>query len=172
MQKYSKILDPRTNVVAVLLSDNLDYAKKNGFILHNVEQGYDSNWYIEGYAPKDALTAAKIRKKQMVNQWREEARMNESATYAGDEFEVDEVSSNKILAKVISLSTQSEDKMTTYKSKTNVVHTFSPEQIKELNLVITNKIEEIYFHSWALKNKIDESTSLRVIDSLTWNSVV
>ncbi len=53
MKKYAKILDEKTQRCAVLIDDDaIDESLINeGFAWQEVEQGYDYNWYIQGFAP-------------------------------------------------------------------------------------------------------------------------
>lgn len=53
MKKYAKILDEKLKTCVVLVNDEaIDESLINeGFALQEVEQGYDYNWYIQGFAP-------------------------------------------------------------------------------------------------------------------------
>lgn len=58
MLKYAKIIKEQTKEVSIALGSNppKDYTEMD------VEQGYDGNWYIEGYAPEPpAPTHEEIR---------------------------------------------------------------------------------------------------------------
>lgn len=51
MKKLAKIVDEKLHTVNVAIGDDMSFYKSMGFVSLNVEQGYDGNWYIEGYAP-------------------------------------------------------------------------------------------------------------------------
>lgn len=53
MKKYAKILDDKTKRCIVLVNneDINEAFIEEGFTLQEVEEAYDYNWYIKGYAP-------------------------------------------------------------------------------------------------------------------------
>lgn len=50
MKKLVKIQNNK--IISVFEGTDIDYAKQKGFEEIEVEQGYDSGWYIKGYAPQ------------------------------------------------------------------------------------------------------------------------
>lgn len=52
MLKYAKIENEETKQVSVGLGTNIDFYKSIGMVEMEVEQAYDSQWYLQGYAPK------------------------------------------------------------------------------------------------------------------------
>lgn len=93
MLKYAKITNEETKQCDVGLGDNSSFYQSIGMVEMDVEQAYNSNWYVKGYAPvqpieeynkeqqekrsiayterTDPLTLRKIRK-QALNKWTEE----------------------------------------------------------------------------------------------------
>lgn len=60
MQYYAKISDDVTKRVFVGFGTDTASYEKYGFVLMDVEQGYDGDWYVAGYAPvkpKDLVEA-------------------------------------------------------------------------------------------------------------------
>lgn len=51
MKKYSKITNKETKQVSVGLGTNTDLYKSINMVEMDVEQAYDGNWYLKGYAP-------------------------------------------------------------------------------------------------------------------------
>lgn len=51
MVKYAKVIDNKTGKVDVGLGSNDQYYKNKGFLPMDVEQAYDGQWYLNGYAP-------------------------------------------------------------------------------------------------------------------------
>ena len=51
MVKYAKIIDNNTGTVDVGLGTNDNYYKSKGFTLMEVEQAWNGQWYLSGYAP-------------------------------------------------------------------------------------------------------------------------
>lgn len=51
MEKYAKIIDEQTKEVQIGVGVNDEYYKEIGMTLMDVEQGYNGNWYVVGFAP-------------------------------------------------------------------------------------------------------------------------
>lgn len=65
MKKYAKLLDKETGLVSVSLAADPDmpYFTEHGYAYLDVEQAYNGNWYLTGYAPvKPAPTHEEVRK--------------------------------------------------------------------------------------------------------------
>ena len=62
MLKYAKIENEETKLVSVGLGTNTAFYESVGMAEMEVEQGYDSNWYLQGYAPKYEPTPEEIQK--------------------------------------------------------------------------------------------------------------
>lgn len=70
MKKLAKIVDEKLHTVNVALGNNIEFYKSIGFINLDVEQGYNGNWYIQGYAPakpEPTLEEILIQKEQEYN---------------------------------------------------------------------------------------------------------
>ena len=52
MRKYAKIIDNSKKTCIVGMGDDAVYYKSIGMSEMDVEQGYDGNWYVQGYAPQ------------------------------------------------------------------------------------------------------------------------
>lgn len=52
---YAKIIDNETKTVSVAIGTNISFYESIGMTLMDVEQGYDGNWYVKGYAPIQPL---------------------------------------------------------------------------------------------------------------------
>lgn len=51
MLKYAKIVNEETKQCEVGIGTNTDFYKSIGMEEIEVEQAYDGNWYVKGYAP-------------------------------------------------------------------------------------------------------------------------
>lgn len=63
MKKYAKIIDEQTKEVQVGVGVNDEYYIEIGMTLMDVEQAYNSNWYVEGYAPKYEPTEDELKER-------------------------------------------------------------------------------------------------------------
>ena len=58
---YAKVENENTKHVSIGLGDNIDFYKSIGMTLMEVEQAYNGEWYVAGYAPKEpTLTREEI----------------------------------------------------------------------------------------------------------------
>lgn len=61
MEKYAKVENDKTKQCSVGLGTDIEFYKSIGMERMNVEQAYDGQWYVEGYAPqKPAPTKEEI----------------------------------------------------------------------------------------------------------------
>ena len=64
MLKYAQIINEQTKQCDVGLGTDIKFFKSIGMEEMEVEQGYDNNWYLKGYAPKKTLEELKQEKIQ------------------------------------------------------------------------------------------------------------
>lgn len=169
MKKYAKIVNEKTKACEVGLGTNANFYQSIGMIEQEVEQGFNGQWYLLGYAPEKPLDELKQEKHNEINQAREQARKTEGVLYNDDLFDIDETSQSNILAqiKVAELLNNSEATYT-YRSKTNQNHSFTVTQLQELGLAIAQKVNEIYQKSWGLKAQVDAAETEEEIKNITW----
>ena len=55
MKRYAQIVNQETKVCSVAQGANTDFYKAIGMTEMEVEQGYDGNWYVQGYAPEKPI---------------------------------------------------------------------------------------------------------------------
>ena len=51
MKKYATIINQETKECNVGIGTNIEFYKSLGMKLMDVEEAYNGNWYLEGYAP-------------------------------------------------------------------------------------------------------------------------
>lgn len=169
MKKYAKIVNEKTKACEVGLGTNVSFYQSIGMIEQEVEQGFNGQWYLLGYAPEKPLDELKQEKHNEINNSREQARKTEGVLYNDDLFDIDETSQSNILAqiKVAELLKNSEATYT-YRSKTNQNHSFTVTQLQELGLAIAQKVNEIYQKSWDLKSQVDAAETEEEIKNIAW----
>ena len=52
MKKYAKIVNEETKLCEVGLGTNATFYESIGMVEMDVEEAYDGQWYVEGYAPE------------------------------------------------------------------------------------------------------------------------
>lgn len=175
MKKFAKLLDKETGLVSVSVAADPDmpYFTEHGYAYLDVEQAYNGNWYLVGYAPEQPLEEAKAQKLSQVNSWRNEARQTEGAEYALDLFDIDEVSQSNIMAQIkVAELLGNPEVQYIYRSKSNKDHMLNLAQLQELGLAIASKVNQVYQHSWNLKAAIQDAKTLEEVQALSWDSTL
>ena len=68
MEKYAIIIDEDTKEVRIGVGCSEEYYKSIGMTLMEVEQAYNDNWYVKGYAPeKPAPTPAELKQEEILD---------------------------------------------------------------------------------------------------------
>ena len=96
MKKYATIIDANTKQCNVGLGNDQVFYESIGMILMEVEQGYDKQWYVAGYAP--VKPQALIEAEALAQAKAERAALVEKATVEVDGlvFDADETSQNRL----------------------------------------------------------------------------
>lgn len=63
MKRYAKVINQETKLCDVACGTDTEYYKSIGMSEQEVEQAYNGQWYIKGYAPEksDSIKATEIR---------------------------------------------------------------------------------------------------------------
>lgn len=73
MIKYAKIENEKTKEVSVGVGTNTEFYKSIGMIEMDVEQAYNGQWYVKGYAPAEPETEKQARVRKIRNQMLDES---------------------------------------------------------------------------------------------------
>ena len=87
MKKYAKVINEETKACDVGLGTNTAYYKSIGMTEQEVEQAYNGQWYLAGYAPvKPAPTleqqVIELETKYQMNRWQREGILAEGSLYS------------------------------------------------------------------------------------------
>lgn len=63
MKKYAKVINEETKLCEVGLGTNSEFYQSIGMTEQEVEQAYNGNWYLKGYAPSQPLEELKAQKR-------------------------------------------------------------------------------------------------------------
>ena len=69
MKKYAKIIDNKTKEVQVGAGCSDEYYKEIGMTLMDIEQAYNGDWYIKGYAPQETEDELKQKVRAVRNEY-------------------------------------------------------------------------------------------------------
>ena len=63
MKKYAKVINEETKACEVGLGTNSAFYQSIGMVEMDVEQAYDGNWYVAGYAPEKPVPTKEEQQK-------------------------------------------------------------------------------------------------------------
>lgn len=87
MIKYAKVIDAETKKCDVGTGTNTRYYESLGMVEMDVEQAYNGQWYIKGYAPSKPTPTVEeqvedLEKKYDMNRWQREAILADDSAYS------------------------------------------------------------------------------------------
>lgn len=169
MKKYAQLIDNKTKLCNVGVGTNTDFYKSIGMELLDVEQAYDGNWYLKGYAPSQPLEELKAEKLESLT------------TYAGqfDQYKCDDmyvtssIGGYKFNADIRSqtnmqglIDVLADDATTLYKDYDNEFRTMTKADLAVLKSECLQNGQYIYQQKWTLQTKINACTSKEELDAI------
>lgn len=87
MKKYAKMENENTKECSVGLGTDDEYYKSIGMTKIDVEQAYNGQWYVKGYAPEkpEETLQEKLNRLEVeyqMNRWQREAILSEGSPYS------------------------------------------------------------------------------------------
>lgn len=169
MKKYAKIIDNETKLCNVGVGTNTDFYKSIGMTLLDVEQAYDGNWYLKGYAPSQPLEELKEKKL-------------DELTAAGHQFDNQLVNEDMIINSSLGFKANADlrsqnningliaagQEPVAYVDSQNAVHTLS---LAQLNTLLAECIENgqyLYQQKWAYRAQINACTTKEELEAITF----
>lgn len=73
MRKFAKIINEETKQCEVGVGTNAEFYKSIGMTEMDVEQAYNGQWYVKGYAPEEPETEKQARVREIRNQMLDES---------------------------------------------------------------------------------------------------
>lgn len=87
MKKYAKVINSITKQCDVGLGTNVEYYKSIGMTEQEVEQAWNGQWYLEGYAPSKPQPTleqqvVELEQKYEMNRWQREGILAQNSEYS------------------------------------------------------------------------------------------
>lgn len=169
MKKYAQLIDNKTKLCNVGVGSNTDFYKSIGMELLDVEQAYDGNWYLKGYAPSQPLEELKEKKL-------------DELTAAGHQFDNRLVNEAMIINSSLGFKANADlrsqnningllaagQEPVAYVDSQNAVHTLS---LAQLNTLLAECIENgqyLYQQKWAYRAQINACTTKKELAAITF----
>ena len=162
---YAQIIDEKTKLCSVGTGTNTNFYKSIGMTDMEVEQGYDGQWYVKGYAPSqplDELKQAKITEFKNIR----DAEEVKPIEYNGNLFDYDEKARDRINSAIIALDMTGQSIEWTTADNTNITVTAN-----DLRGVIANvavRSNELHIKYRELKEQVEACTTKEDLDKIQW----
>lgn len=86
MIKYAKIINENTNKVDVGLGNNTAYYSHLGMTPIEVEQAYNGEWYVQGYAPQEPAETSEEKLRRLEKEYEMPRVLREAILAEGSSF--------------------------------------------------------------------------------------
>ena len=170
MKKYAKIINEETKLCEVGLGSNANFYQSIGMTEQEVEQGFDGQWYLLGFAPEKPLEELKTEKRAEINAARDEAEQG-GFEYMGKIFDSDQVSCQRISCAAQAMSAvamSGEIPTITWTCQDNTTIDLSASELMGLVVALAQWSNSCHEKATALKAQIDACTSKEELDAITW----
>lgn len=169
MKKYAQLIDNKTKLCNVGIGTNTDFYKSIGMKLLDVEQAYDGNWYLKGYAPSQTLEELKAEKLESLTAYTGQFDrykcddMYVTSSIGGYKFNADIRSQTNMQGLIDVLA---DDATTLYKDYDNEFRTMTKADLAVLKSECLQNGQYLYQQKWTLQTKINACTSKEELDAI------
>lgn len=170
MKKYFKIIDDVKKLGIIYLDDDFAWAKEQGFEEQEVEQGFDENWYLMGYAPKKPLEELKTEKRAEINAARDQAEQG-GFEYMGKIFDSDPISCIRIQGAAMSMQAVAMSEQTqtiTWTCKDNTTIDLTAQELMELSVSLAQWSNTCHQKATELKKQIEACQTKEELEQIKW----
>lgn len=170
MKKYAQIIDNETKLCNVGVGTNTNFYKSIGMELLDVEQAYDGQWYLQGYAPSQPLDELKEKKL-------------DELTAAGHQFDNQLVNEDMIIKSSLGFSINAD-----LRSQNNlrgliamgvepVNFVIADNSVKSLSIAELNTLlnecaqngQHLYLLKWHYKEQIEQAQTVEELNAIEFN---
>lgn len=129
MNVYAKIENDETKTVSIGIGTNAEFYESIGMTQMEVEQGFDGNWYLQGYAPVKPQEQIEAEALAQAKSERANAVENITVEVDGMIFQGDEMSQLRIARAIIALE---DGETITWVLADDTIVKVSKEQLKQV----------------------------------------
>lgn len=170
MLKYAKVINDQTKLCEVGIGTDSEFYLSIGMTEQEVEQAYDGNWYLKGYAPEQSLADLKIAKREEINRARDAAEQG-GFSYLGKPFDSDTVSCLRISCAAQSMELAPSSSTITWTCQDNSTIDLTPTDLKGLVATLAMHSNTCHEKATALKEKIEAAQTAEELAAITWDSL-
>jgi len=166
---YAKILNKDTKEVSIGLGSDIEFYKSIGMEEMEVEQAYDGNWYVKGYAPSQPLVELKSIKLQELKNQRDTLEV-EPILYNGNYFDYDEKSRDRINAAIIALDLQGESAFLSWTTANNTNATVTANDLRGIIASVALRSNELHIKYRQLADLVNLAETKEELDAITFDN--
>lgn len=167
MVKYAIVIDDNTKVCNVGIGTDTDFYKSIGMVDMEVEQGYDGQWYVKGYAPNQPLDELK---EQKINEFKSirDAEEVKPIEYNGNLFDYDDKARDRINSAIIALDLMGENATIEWTTATNTNVTVTANDLRGVIANVAVRSNQLHVKYRELKEQVEACTNKEELDNIQW----
>ena len=163
MIKYAKIINDKTKACDVALGTDVDFYKSMGMQEMDVEEGYDGQWYLNGYAPVQPLDELKAQNLEALNAAHEVAE--ETAHVVSSlGFTVD--ANDRANRDIDGILKTIGDGTVMFCDYENEFHELNRAQCETLQIEIIQHAQALYAQKWAYRAQVEGAESVDELNAI------
>ena len=163
---YAKIIDIKSKLCSVGIGNDVEFYKSIGMENMDVEQAYDRNWYIKGYAPQRPLEELKTQKILNLKANRDEAEV-EPITYQGYSFDYDSKARERINAAIIALESAGSSATLTWTTADNQDVKVTSADLRGVIAQVALRSDKLHIAYREAKEKVEAATTVAEVEAVT-----
>ena len=168
MIKYAKIINEETKEVQIGSGTNSTFYQSIGMTEMDVEQAYDGNWYLTGFAPQKPLEEIKAEKRAEINTARDAAEQG-GFEYMGKSFDSDQVSAQRISMAAQAMAIAPEGTTITWTCQDNTTIDLTAQELVGLVIALATWSNTCHEKATALKAQIEAAKTAEELEKITWD---
>lgn len=138
-----------------------------GMTEQDVEQAYNGDWYLVGYAPTQPIEELKALKRSEINQARDEAEQG-GFEYLGKVFDSDQVSCIRISSAAQAMQYADDTATITWTTQDNSTIDLNKSQLMGLVVALAQHSNTCHQKATSLKAQIEKATSAEELEGIKW----
>ena len=168
MKKYVRVINQDNKLCEVGEGTDVDFYTSIGMEEMEVEQAYNGDWYLLGYAPQMPLEIAKYNKLAELSELKSQKLL--TLNYQGNEYQIDSDSKINISGKVsqilLTASSGQDTGAINWVTKDNKVVSFSKEEFLAFAIAVATHTEAVIFKHDQLRTAVNSATSIDEIKAV------
>lgn len=165
MKLYAQIIDEKSKLCTIGMGENTDFYKSIGMVEMEVEQAYNGNWYIKGYAPSQPLDELKAQKIDTFKSIRDTEEVK-PIEYNGNLFDYDDKARDRINSAIIALSITGQSIEWTTADNTNVAVT--AQDLRNIIAAVALRSNDLHIKYRELKEQVLACSTAKEVAEIVW----